>query len=73
MDKIKVGATIKDNDKRQKGRTFQIVSIWNDIHGKMYAVYQGNSRFCRLRFDRIHTDGGVHSDGWSLVADKSTL
>jgi hypothetical protein len=71
MAEVKIGSVLKDNDKRDGGRTVTVVSIvwcsWPKDH--LYVCYKKGRRVCKIRLDRIHTDGKPHSNGWSLVTE----
>lgn len=64
--KIEVGTVLRDNDPRFKGRTVVVAHV-----GASYVDYQGKSRYCTLRLDRIFSDGKKRAQGWNVVTDPA--
>lgn len=69
MAEVKVGDTLRNNDPRRSGEEVKVIATLyrGGMETTLHAVYQARTRWCYIRFDRIHNDGKSRHQGWSVV------
>lgn len=68
MSKVKVGDTLRDNDKRKPDRFVTITEVVTNAGEDHYVTYHTGKRTARILMKRIFTDDKPRQRGFNLVS-----